>query len=88
MFLQPVLIAGKWQEAKDKTKVFNMTNPANKSRLPESYPVSTKEEVLEALEAGKKAADELRTFSPEKIAEFLELFAKKIEERTEELPCV
>ncbi len=85
MSLQPVLIAGKWLEVKNTTGTFNMTNPATKSKLPESYPVSTKEEVLEALEAGKKAADELRTFPPEKIAAFLELFAKKIEEHTEEL---
>jgi alpha-ketoglutaric semialdehyde dehydrogenase len=85
MSLQPVLINGDWKKAKDSTGTFNMTNPATKSRLPESYPVSTKEEVLETLEAGKKAAGELRSTSPDKIAEFLELFANKIEDRAEEL---
>ena len=68
MSLQPVLINGEWRKPKDSADYFNTTNPATKSALPGSYPVSTKEEVLEALEAGKKAADELLKIPPEKIA--------------------
>jgi alpha-ketoglutaric semialdehyde dehydrogenase len=85
MSLQPVLINGEWRKSQDSTGAFNTTNPATKSALPDSYPVSTKDEVIEALEAGKKAADELRNIPPEKIAEFLETFADNIEKRTDEL---
>lgn len=85
MSLQPVLIAGEWRKPKDSTGTFSMINPATKSALPESYPVSTKDEILQALTAGKKAADELRTIPPEKIENFLEVFADNIEKRTDEL---
>jgi NADP-dependent aldehyde dehydrogenase len=53
--------------------------------LPECYPVSSLEEVLEVIEAGKNATGILRSISPEKLADFLDKFAENIETRTEEL---
>ena len=85
MSLQQVLIAGKWRDAKNPVASFNAVNPVKKSELPESYPVSCLEEVLEAIEAGKKAADEMYSVSPETIADFLDAYADNIEARTEEL---
>lgn len=85
MKLQKVLIAGEWRESKNPTGSFNATNPANKSTLTEIYPISGTEDIDDILQAGKKAADELKSVSHDKIAEFLELYAVKIEEHADEL---
>jgi NADP-dependent aldehyde dehydrogenase len=85
MSLQQVLIAGEWRDAKNPVGSFNATNPATKAELPESYPVSCLEEILDVIKAGKEAADAMLAISPEKIADFLEKFAVNIEARKEEL---
>jgi alpha-ketoglutaric semialdehyde dehydrogenase len=85
MSLQPVLIAGEWRDAKNPVGSFNTTNPATKSTIPERYPVSGMDDVLQALEAGKEAADALRSVSPNQITDFLEEYANNIEIRTDQL---
>jgi len=85
MSLQPVLIAGEWRQSRNPTGSFNAVNPATRSSLPESYPVSGMDDVEEALAAGQEAVAALRRIPVEKIAGFLETFADNIEARTEEL---
>ena len=85
MSIQPILIAGKWKEAKNPSGTFNAVNPARKSTLPESYPISGMDDIVELLEAGQKAARALRTVSPDKIADFLETFADNINDRANAL---
>lgn len=85
MSLQPILIAGKWQQARNPVDSFAAVNPATKVSLPERYPVSGMDDVEAALEAAQQAVAALRTMSPEMIARFLELFADNIEARTEAL---
>jgi len=80
----PVLIAGKWRESK-AVGVFQADNPSLGQPLPEKYPVSSREEMQEAVQAASDAATILRTTSGEKIAEFLEAFATGIEQRSNEL---
>lgn len=72
MSLQPVLIAGDWRQAHNPTGWFNAVNPATKSSLPESYPVSGMDDVEEALAAGQETVALLRRIPVEKIASFLE----------------
>ena len=79
----PVLVAGAWRQSKS-TGTFRADNPALGEPLPEVYPVSSREEVLEALKAGSEAADALRTASDESIAKFLEAYADGIERRAGE----
>jgi len=85
MKYQKVLIAGKWREVKNPAGHFNAVNPASKQALPENYPVCGEEDILEAIQAGKKAAVELRRVPRERLARFLELFAEKIEVHADEL---
>jgi len=85
MTLQPVLIAGKWRQALSPPGSFSAVDPATKSALPESYPISGMEDVEQALAAGQEAVAELRRIPVEKVAGFLETFAENIEARTEEL---
>ena len=85
MKLEKVLIAGEWRESKNPAGQFHAVNPAEKTELPAGYPVSGEEDVRELLEAGKGAADALRTITPEQKADFLEAYAGKIEALTDEL---
>ncbi|MGV3724949.1 MAG: aldehyde dehydrogenase (NADP(+)), partial [Actinomycetota bacterium] len=56
----PVLIAGSWRESR-AAGTFQADNPTLGEALPEKYPVSSREEVLEAIQAGSEAAEALRT---------------------------
>lgn len=85
MDYQKVLIAGQWRAPKDPAGHFNAVNPANKQTLPQVYPVSGQNDVDEAIAAGKQAAVELRTAPRKKFAQFLDLFADKIEAHADEL---
>ena len=85
MAMQPVLIAGQWRQSQNPEGTLTATNPSTKTVLPEQYPVSSLEEVEQALQAGQEAVTALRSHSPEDIAHFLELFADNVEARTEAL---
>jgi alpha-ketoglutaric semialdehyde dehydrogenase len=85
MKLEKVLIAGEWRESKKPAGQFHAVNPAKKTELPEGYPVSGEDDVRDLLQAGKRAADELRTAVPGRKADFLECYARKIEALTGEL---
>lgn len=80
----PVLIAGSWRESQS-VGTFQADNPTLGEALPEKYPVSSRDEVLEAIQAGSEAAEALRTTSGEVIARFLEAFAEGMERRADEL---
>lgn len=80
----PVLVAGVWRKSKS-VDTFRPDNPSIGEPLPEAYPVSSREEVIELLHAGSEAAEALRTTSSETVAQFLEAFAEGIERRSSDL---
>ena len=79
MSLEPILIAGTWSQAKDPKGSFSAVNPATKQTLQESFPVSGRLDIQDAVLAAKGAVSKLRTQGPERIATFLELYASGIE---------
>lgn len=79
-----VLLGGQWRESQTSS-FFQAENPSTGELLPMRYPVSPREEVLEALRAGSAAAQELRDTEPESVAKFLEACAAGIEQRAAEL---
>ena len=79
-----VLVAGQWRESQTSS-FFQAEAPSTGEMLPTQYPVSPREEVMEALRAGAAAAGELRGAEPEKVAKFLETCATGIEQRAAEL---
>lgn len=85
MSLQPVLIAGRWQQSQQPAGSFSAVNPATKTPLPDQYPISNWEEVELALQAGQAAAAELRSVSAESLAQFLDCFAGNLEAIAEQL---
>ncbi len=85
MDCQKVLIAGQWRDPKNPAGYFHAVNPATKQTLPEFYPVCGQEDVSEAILAGKQAATQLRSVPRERFAQFLELFADRIDAQANEL---
>ena len=84
MSTRPVLIAGQWKDA-DSRSWFSACNPATKESLPDQYPVSSPTDCDAALEAAAAAAEVLRAMPGERLAQFLEDFAARIEARAGEL---
>jgi NADP-dependent aldehyde dehydrogenase len=82
--LVPVLVGGFWRASKS-AGTFQAENPALGQSLPEVYPVSSREEALEAIRAGSDAAEALRSVDGATIARFLETYAEGIERRSAEL---
>ena len=81
---QPVLIAGQWRAA-NSNGVFRAENPAAGETLPEEYPVSAWADADAALDAAVAAAGKLRDAPAEQIAQFLSLFADRLEARAAEI---
>jgi 2,5-dioxopentanoate dehydrogenase len=85
MSLEPVLIAGEWRQAHNPAGKFSAVDPATKSPLPESYPVSSLDDVTAAFDAARTAVVALRAVPLENIARFLEDYATRLEARADAL---
>jgi NADP-dependent aldehyde dehydrogenase len=84
MNVAQVLIDGKWRAA-DAEGTFHAENPAKGEALPLAFPTSRWSDCDATLTAATKAAAELRTVEPAKIAAFLEAFATNIEAAAESI---
>ncbi|MGI9516000.1 MAG: aldehyde dehydrogenase (NADP(+)) [Pirellulaceae bacterium] len=84
MTIHKVLIAGSWRDS-DATGTFQAEDPRLKKTLPDEYPVSQWEDCDEALDAAVDAFEQLRQMPAERIAEFLEAYADRIEARSQEI---
>jgi NADP-dependent aldehyde dehydrogenase len=77
--LEPVLVAGEWRQASGPAGHFAAVDPATKTALPDTYPISGHADVAGALRAGAEAVVALREIPVENIARFLEEYATRIE---------
>jgi 2,5-dioxopentanoate dehydrogenase len=84
MDVAQVLIDGRWRAA-DAEGTFHAENPAKGEALPLAFPISRWSDCDAALTAATKAAAELRTIEPAKIAAFLEAYAANIEAAAENI---
>jgi NADP-dependent aldehyde dehydrogenase len=84
MTIRSILIGPEWRDAHG-TKIFQAENPATKQPLPDNYPVSSWQDCDDALHAAVEAAETLRDLGGERIADFLENYAARIDARREEL---
>jgi alpha-ketoglutaric semialdehyde dehydrogenase len=80
----PVLIAGAWR-TDENLVTFQAENPSTGEFLPERFPVSTRDQVKQMLQAGSEASAALWHASGNQIAEFLENYAAAIETHAAEL---
>ena len=79
MALEPVLIAGEWRQPANPTGSFKAIDPTAGKPLPESYPVSSIDDVTAAIRAAEAAALALREISVDAIGRFLDDYASRIE---------
>jgi len=84
MPVHPVLIDGRWREAK-ASGVFNADNPTTGEPLPDEFPVSKWEDCDAALAAAARAHVELAKLPVDKLAAFLEDYAARSEGAAEQL---
>jgi alpha-ketoglutaric semialdehyde dehydrogenase len=80
----PILIGGQWRPA-HAVGTFRPENPATGEELPDQYPISGWADCNAALEAAAQAAPALRAAAPGRIADFLNRFAARIEQRAAEI---
>jgi NADP-dependent aldehyde dehydrogenase len=78
MRLSSVLINGAWRAPESPIGEFNAINPASKSPIPASFPVSSYKDIERALKASVSAVNELRLLDRYRIGKFLETYAGNI----------
>lgn len=76
--VRPVLVGGQWRDA-DFQSTFQATDPNKNEKLAPEFPVSSWEDCDAALAAAVEAAKALRQLPTEKIAEFMERYADRID---------
>ncbi len=85
MSLQPLLINGEFRAAANPTGSYQSTNPMTGDKLPWSFPYSEWDDIEAVLQAAADAVSELRQAPRKLLADFLETYADRIEERTDVL---
>ncbi len=83
--VNPILIAGQWEQERASGVSFTAMNPKTREPLPEKFPVSDEATVQRLVAAANAAAIELRSAKPESIALFLETCAAQVEARADDL---
>lgn len=84
MSVNKILINGEWRAATQK-EVFSPYSPASAEKIAQDYPVSDWEDCSDALDAAQSAYHSLRSCSRENIAKFLDLYADKVSEQSDQL---
>ncbi|MGX5203117.1 aldehyde dehydrogenase family protein [Aliikangiella sp. IMCC44632] len=82
--MQPVLIEGQWRPA-TAVGQFQADNPSSGEKLSQIFPISSWDDCEQALNSAVDAQQKLATLPAEKIAEFLEVYASKIEQNRAQL---
>jgi 2,5-dioxopentanoate dehydrogenase len=83
--LEPVLIDGEWRQASSPAGAFSAVDPSTREPLEERYPVSGIHDVERASAAAQDAVAALRAVPRDRIADFLEDYAGRIEASAEVL---
>jgi NADP-dependent aldehyde dehydrogenase len=85
MPLEPVLVEGRFRASIAPAGVFRAVSPLSGEPTGAEFPISSFEELETAVQAGFRAAEELRLMPPDVRADFLDAYARLIEERASEL---
>jgi len=84
----PVLVNGTWRPALELRGSFHALDPATGEEIPGDYPISGAADAEEAVRAGRKAALDMMSLSPDVVAAFLEDYAALIEGRAPRLAAM
>ena len=78
-----ILVDGEWRLAVRPAGSFSAVNPETGRNLPGAYPVSSWADIQAVLEAAARAAVGLARIGPEPVADFLEVFAGRLDDGRE-----
>jgi NADP-dependent aldehyde dehydrogenase len=84
MPLQKILLDGRWTDSAGKER-FHAINPKTTEPLADEYPVSPWAEIEHALESAAKAAEAMTGWPGDRFAAFLDRYADRMDQRSEEL---
>lgn len=87
MSVQPVLIESGWAPSSG-TQTFQALNPRTGEPLPEQYPISPWAEIERAVQTAARISEQTRSWSGDRFARFLELYATGIEQRAADLVAI
>ena len=87
VLIEPVLINGEWRDA-NASSTFQAVNPRTTEKIAGDYPVSTWQDLDAMLDAATDAYRVMRLLPAETLAEYLDLYASKIEANVEKLADV
>ena len=87
MTIHKVLIDGQWQQA-DSTGTFTAFDPKAAQALGDEFPVSSWSDCEKMLDAAVAAFEDMRNGPRQRIADFLEKYADRIDARSEEICSV
>jgi NADP-dependent aldehyde dehydrogenase len=85
MSFSPILINGTWQPPENPIGEFQAIDPSTKKAIPEVFPVSSFKDIKRAVDASMNAVEELRLVKKEKLGEFLEIYVKKIDQKSDSI---
>lgn len=85
MSMQPLLINGEFRAAANPTGSYHSTNPMTGDKLPWSFPYSEWDDIEAVLQAAAEAVSELRSAPRQLLADFLDTYADRIEQRSDVL---
>lgn len=88
MTVETLLIAGEWQAPIELGGHFRAEDPTSGKAIGPNFPICGAADVEAALAAGAAVADELAATPPTHIANFLDAYAKAIDDDTEPLVAV
>ncbi len=84
MSVNKILINGEWREASQHDR-FSPYSPTTGEKIAQDYPISNWSDCDDALNAARNAYQALQSISRESIANFLNLYAEKINNHCEQL---
>jgi alpha-ketoglutaric semialdehyde dehydrogenase len=80
--VRPVLLDGGWREAQRPKGTFRAVDPRHGEPFGDEFPVSSWEDIRTAIQAGRKAAEELPSIPPDGRAAFLHAYARLIQDNS------
>lgn len=83
--LEPLLCAGQWRPAKESWGHFRAKNPTTGEAIGPQFPICGKDDLEAMLAAAVGVADVLAATPPARIADFLEAYAKAIDDDAQTL---
>jgi len=78
MSFSSILINGTWQSPENPMGKFQATDPSKKKPIPETFPISSFNDIKKALDASMAAVEELRSVPKKRLGNFLEFYAENI----------